>query len=961
MLHDWPVPSAVRTLTIAGLALVLLVFCQAPAHAAPDPAIDWELLETPHFAVIYDSKHYQAALRYAQFAEQAYAVTIDFFKEAPAKTVLVVDESTDLANGMATGLPYPQISAYPVLPTALDSISDYGNWGLELLTHEYTHILTFEPAHGLARPLRWIFGNILRPNMALPRWYLEGLAVQMETRLSSHGRLRSRNAMAVPRAMVEADALKREDIARINEIEIPDALGGLRPYLLGGILWNHMVATAGDAVIADLNVAYSRRMPFFINGPAESRFGLNYTGLLNRSYETLYERANAQIERVRANNELVSKELPQIGIFNHSPAISPDGNRLVFISRTTDQDDRIELLERPAGASTSFSEIKRRGLTTGMSINRAAWLPDSTGFIFDKVDTFDRYYTFADLYHYDLTSKKTRRLSRGLRAREPVVSPDGTRIAFVQITENGTRLAQVDRDGGNFKVLYEPSEMQIRVSRPEFMDATRIIFSEKPLSGQDTLMVLDGTEAPPRAVLEKYQPATFPRMTSEGLLFVSGISGIDNLYLADGEMQSARPVSNVATRAMTGEVDTRTRELYLSRLGADGPRIHVATKDAWLDKPQYPPQIEPLLSYQWPAVETRPAATFEPQRQSYSAWPYMLPRYWMPFFYFIPEGTYFSAATGSTDPLGKHAYSLEASYDTLSRQPSFAGQYINMQTRVAYSLQASDSREFIYSGDFVRHTTSGMVSGSFDLSAKNSKWKGALGWSQLQTELASRIAGRGGPRAVVSYTDVSQRGKQISPERGGLAMLAHTRFLPEVGSLQYEVTDFLSQLYFSKWLPQHHAFALNLNASIAPRMHNVFLGQTTSGANYGSLLLSNAFLMRGYGNGSFIGRNIFNGSLEYRFPISYEYRGFGTAPAFIKRWHGAAFVDAVTLDGAWFDNKYEIYRRASLGRYYLGYGLEARADLNLFYYLPVRAILGLYYGADQRAGLGLTPYIGFSL
>ncbi len=935
------------------------------AVAAPDPRATWETIETPHFIIHFDSRHYLLATNYARYAEQAYAATIDILKEAPEKTVLVIDDSTDLSNGSATGLPYPLISAFPVLPTPLDSISDYGNWGLELMTHEFTHILTFEPAHGFARPLRSIFGNILRPNMVLPRWYLEGLAVHVESRFSKHGRLRSRNAMAIPRAMVEGGRLDYEDISRLNEISIPDGVGGLRPYLLGGLLMNEISRTGGEEVINELNLDYSRRMPFFINGPVESRLGLDYAGLLRQTYKNVTERAQAQIARVKASGEFVSEEIEQDGFFNHTPVISPDGRYLVYVERTLSEDDRVQMLARPKqNLNGPFTKGTRRVAATGLMINRVSWLRDSSGFVYDKVDTFDRYYQYIDLYRVEILANgktKTHKITKGLRAREPVVSPEGKRLAFVQIVPGGTRLAQTNLDGSKFKVLYEPKELQTRVALPEFLSSDKILFMEKNQEGVDSLKVLTLPEGSAQEVLKAYQPLGFPRVTNKGLVFVSGVSGIDNLYLADTSFASVRAISNVTTRAMAGDIDSRTGDLYFARLSDDGPRIHVAKRAVWLEQRHNPPRIEPLVNYDWPQYTPAPPAEFEIHKESYSAWPYMLPTYWMPFIYIIPGGTFFSASTSTVDPLGFHAYLLEASYDTLSNAPSIGGRYINSQTKIVYTLQAADSQTYIYSGNFIRHDTSASLTGSFFLPKLKDNWKGALGWSHLQTELRSRVESRSGPQAAVSFTDVTQRGMQISPERGGSAQLSHTRYLPDLGNIDYEVTEFLGSLFFSKWLPEHHALAFYVSASAAPRLRNFLLAQTTSGADYGNLLLANDFMMRGYPNGAFIGRNIVNANLEYRLPLAYRYQGFGTKPGFIQRVHGAFFVDAVTLDGAWFDLENEVYQPTQLGRYYLGYGLELRMDLTVLYHVPLRATLGLYNGVDSRAGLGVAPFLGISL
>ena len=223
---------------ISASQLILQILVVPSAHGSTDPSTKWMTLKTAHFDLIYDSAQYKQALRFAEYAETAFTDLVPIFKEYPKKTVIWLNNTTDISNGMATAFPYPAITILPVTPTSAQSVGEYGHWGQELLTHEYTHILQFEPQHGLMGMLRWIFGSIVVPNGVLPRWWLEGMAVETESQLSNGGRLRSIQQQAVLRALASDHRLEAEDISRINEVVIPDWMGGGRPYLYGSLMWN---------------------------------------------------------------------------------------------------------------------------------------------------------------------------------------------------------------------------------------------------------------------------------------------------------------------------------------------------------------------------------------------------------------------------------------------------------------------------------------------------------------------------------------------------------------------------------------------------------------------------------------------------------------------------------------------------------------------------------------------------
>ena len=964
-------------LKLLGVYLGLcLVFLSRPSQAF-DPRIQWQQIETPHFIVIFDSRQRLLGELYAHFAEQAFTAISPTFGIWPNKTAILIDDSTDNANGSAQGVPYPLINAYPVLPESLDSISDYGNWGLELLTHEYTHILNFEPVTGVMRPLSWIFGSLIKPNGLLPRWYAEGLAVEMETRFSSFGRLRSANYLSIIRAMVEEKTLRYEDIARINEVSIPDWPGGIRPYLMGALLWDEMVRLKGDKIIGELNLDYSSRVPFFINAPVQNRLGVDYTTLLGQVYDRSEANSIKQITAIQQASKEDQDALEQNGYFSHSPLVSPDGTKLAFIGTGENNGTFISLTERPPGKDgkpASFLDAnKTEHIVTGdddnYNINRLSWTPDSKLLVYDAINTLDsrqRFTSYSDLWTVNVETKKKTQLTHALRAREPVVSPDGKLIVFVQATPGSTQLASARLDGSNIRVLYTPP-VQTRVSRPEFLSNGEVIFSEKQKDGSEIFKTFKMVAHHPeiRVVLKEFAPVHYPRLTKNGLLFVSDRSGVANLYLADRDLKTARAVTNATTRIMPGDLDFKTGDLIYGRLMADGPQIVSTPQTSWEKTPAQLPQVGRLVDSQFPEYK-EPVVSTDNRVEDYNPLPYLYPHYWTPYFAIIPYGLYFSASTDAIDPAALHAYALNAYYDTLTNKPSFLGQYSHQSTLGRMTLLGQDYYEYIYNGSFPRHSTLGGVVDNFRLPGFSNRWVGGLGVEYYQSQLFNNFNAtlvRTGAQASLAWSDVHQRGTQVSPEKGTAVSVAYTRFLSGLGNIEYDQTELHGSYFFSKGLPERNAMALFGNAFIAPRLDNALFGQTTTSGVYALDPTQRGFVMRGYGPGEFIGRNLIQGTFEYRFPIRSPYKGYGTAPLFFNKWHADVFLDALTLDGYNFNFTNSTYQTNQLGRQiYLGTGAELKCDTTLFYHIPVQLILGYYYGTDAPSNpAGFFPFIGFGL
>lgn len=958
------------TRLLSSFLLVLILQSLIPcsrAHALP-PGIHWQKIETPHFTVIFDATQYELATVYARSAEQAFAAVSPVFGLWPEKTVIILDDSTDIANGAATGFPYPLIIAYPVLPTSLDSVADYGNWGLELITHEYTHILNFEPASGWMKPLRYLFGSIVRPNILLPRWYSEGMAVDMETRFSAYGRLRSSNYLSIIRAMVEEGTLRGEDVSRINEVSIPDWPGGVRPYLMGALMMDELVRLKGIGILGELNTAYGRRIPFFISGPAKDRLGIGYKEVLEQAYhraEVVAERQLTAIKSVPTQQEAAIK---QDGFFNHSPVFSPDGLSLAYISRGHNFERGIFITRatKQTPPSPGPDDWKARG----SMVNRMSWFPDSKRLVRDGIDDFDRDYQRSDLWIDDLVAKESKQITHGLRAHEPVVAPDGQSIVYVQITPGSTALAAVRADGSSPTMLYTPS-IQTRVSRPEFLREGEIIFSERTDKGEEVLRVLrvrkspDGLLVPdgePHTVLAEYKPAHYPRMTKEGLLFVSDRSGVANLYLADAKLKKVRAVTNSTTRIMTGDLDPLTGELYYSKLVSKGPQIFRTTRASWEKVPAKPPQVEPLIDSAWP--EFKPAnVDVKVEREEYSPWWYLLPRYWMPNFYTSSTLTYISASTSAADPTGRHSYGLQIAYDTMTSSPSFYGTYTNYTTPVLVSLAVMNSYDYVYSLGRQRQFSDATLALGTYLWGLSNKWKGLIGWDASQMTIGGFSLKRSGPGVELFYNNTKQRGLEISPESGGSFSVVHHHYLPEMSDNEYDVTDIRLSKYLSGWiLPDRHVLALFSYSSIAPRLNSAIFGVSSLAGNYQTLPGTRGVVMRGYAPGAFIGRTVYSATAEYRFPLYYSYRGFSTRPFFVQRWHGDIFVDALTLDGFWYDYTSGKYNYQNVGNVFYGTGLEVKLDTTVAYHLPIQFILGLYYGTDPRANnAGLFPMLSLGM
>ncbi|MEC9071174.1 MAG: hypothetical protein VX938_02290, partial [Myxococcota bacterium] len=224
-------------------ALCALAIFSTSVRAATDPERRWVTLRSPHFAVhTYDGGQ-ELARQVAAYAEEAWKTLNPVLGWEPSETVHIrlVDDS-DSSNGLASVMPYPVITIWAHPPPMDSDLADHTDWMRLLIFHEYAHIAHLDHATGIPRVLNRVFGKVIKPNAALPRWLTEGIATWAESRHSPRGRLdSSRYRMMMRMAVLEQQA---PSLAELTGKPLRPPRGDAW-YLYGGHLVDQMVRDAG--------------------------------------------------------------------------------------------------------------------------------------------------------------------------------------------------------------------------------------------------------------------------------------------------------------------------------------------------------------------------------------------------------------------------------------------------------------------------------------------------------------------------------------------------------------------------------------------------------------------------------------------------------------------------------------------------------------------------------------------
>jgi Tol biopolymer transport system component len=943
---------------------LILMLLAAPAFAKFDPAFTWTTLETTHFQIHYHQGGEALARKTAQIAEDVHVRLVPRIKWEPkGKTQVVLVDAMDEANGMTTVMPYNIMVLLLTQPVGEPGFgtTPYDDWMRMLITHEYTHVLQLDMiTGGLGGVTQSLFGRFYFPNALQPIWLIEGLAVYEETEQTAGGRGRSAGADMVLRM-----ATLEGPFPLLNQMAVfPDSWPqGDVPYLFGGSFTRFIADTYGREKLADLSITYSGRgFPFLVNSTADRALGEQYAKLYREWRDELRVRYFRQQETVKAKGVTASTALTHKGFETLAPSFSPDGTRIAYREANGDEFPGLYVMNADGTGDRKLTENLSPSSATGSTL---AWSADGGRLYYTKIEVRGTNF-IDDLYYYDLKKGREVRLTKKLRARDPQLSPDGSKLIFVTNRMGMTRLALLDisserkRLAEQKDVVFLTAESEMQYEGPRFSpDGSKIAVGLRQPGGYKDIWILDSTGTKIDEVMHDRAIDGAPAWSPDGkaLYFTSDRTGIYNLYAWDLETRNLYQITNVLGGAFTPAPSPDNRMLAFTSYSAKGFDVHTLAIDrsSWKLAEAYQ-DAYPVMQYKEQQVET--------STKPYSPLPTLAPTYWIPWFgYSYESGTLGGFITFGGDAVERHQYAVSGLYGPKTGRAWYTLDYLYDGFSPTIHLQASDT-DTTYTDllslptgtrDYTEREKTYGVSVIVPLIKTQTQHMATLGyrWREVTplTKLASfptasytphpaeGVLGSG--RLSYLYNNAHQYGFSISPEDGQTLELGYERFDKSLGS------DF----EFDKYTADLHEY-LNF-----PWKHQVLVVRAFGGISTGRPLPQGAFALggdspgdvtlavdeqsvylRGYPENSFRGRKAGLASLEYRFPLINIERGAGQAPFFLRRLHGAVFAEA---GNAW-DNEFHSSdaKRAV--------GAELRLDMSIAYHLPVTLRLVLAKGLDEK-------------
>ena len=506
------------------LGLLLGAGWGGPAAAQNHPELDWQVVETEHFRILYHQGLEGAAARTAQIAEAAYDPITKLYGYHPDDRVrIVLKDYDDYANGAA----FFYHDTIEIWTTALDHDFDLrgtSDWLRNVITHEFTHIISLGTARKGSQRVPALYLQYFgyqreenRPDILIgypdaiasypimstvvPMWLAEGAAQYMAE--GAHQDRWDANRDMVLRAQVLAgEQLPFDQMGIFGK----HGFGNEYVYDHGYGLVRYIAETYGEQKIAELYRAASAWRSLEIDGAFDKVLGKSVDELYDEWVVSMRAGYEAQVASLGELNE--GELVSDLGFSNLRPQLSPDGKKLAYLSTRKRQYGPHMLVVRDL--ETEEDEV----VAFPVAASTVDWSADGQKLLFSRIDRADKYGSRqADIYEYDFTvdepgflhdmiwalpamvaatapeTPRIKQLTHGLRALYPTYSPDGEWIAFVKNKGSNNNLGMMRADGSDLRYLTDFQD-GTQVYTPRFSpDGKRLVFSISRQGQRDIAMV----------------------------------------------------------------------------------------------------------------------------------------------------------------------------------------------------------------------------------------------------------------------------------------------------------------------------------------------------------------------------------------------------------------------------------------------------------------------------------------
>ncbi|MCK4675281.1 MAG: hypothetical protein KAT61_05160, partial [Gammaproteobacteria bacterium] len=627
---------------------------------AIDPGLDWKTIENDHLYVHYADGNKEIAEIVLAITEAAHQRLTKELNWTPReKTHVVLSDETDQPNGFATPIFFNRTVVYLAPPTSVNTLEDFDDWLSTIIIHEYTHIIHLDKSAGAPKFIRNILGRffLLFPNLFQPGWMIEGLATHKET-YPEYGIGRGQSTMFA--------SMMREEVANglqpVSHVNLPVNTwpAGTTRYLYGVYFIKFLAETYGEDKLQQWVEGYSDNLlPFFINRNAKQILGKDITLLWEEFQQWLNEKFQPQIEAIKSKGIKMGEQLS-------ADAYRTDSVRVV----ATDKGDEVYYVRNSGYKSASLMFIDADGNSEELiDLNNGADLDvhPEAGLLLTQNEFCNNYTIYKDIYLYDKSKNKLKRLTECGRYLFASWLPDGKKIIAVHHETGRFELQLLDEQAQLQEVLWQAANGEILGQIDVSPDGKKVVASKWRRGDGWNLELFDLTNKRWEKITRGVSITANPQFDPDGdILFSLETNGVYNLHRYFSATGKVEQITNLIGGAFQSSQASKNGAIYYTGYTAEGYAIYKLDTDtlnagsAAAESTGFVDDHIQLIDY-----PVRPH-----QQKDYSALSNMYPRWWFPTLLLTEQRSEFGLTTMGADALGIHNYSLSMSYDSKLKEPA---------------------------------------------------------------------------------------------------------------------------------------------------------------------------------------------------------------------------------------------------------------------------------------------------
>jgi len=928
---------------------------------AGDPEREWKTLETKHFIVHYYEPLADVGRRAAVVAEYAHSLLAPKMGHVPKhKTHIVIVDDTDSSNGFANVIPRNVIHLFASAPPGVSALNDHDDWLYSLIAHEYTHILHLDSIGGLPAWVNRVLGKTWAPNQIQPRWVIEGLAVYQESERSAGGR--TRQSLFDMHLRVAAMTHKQLDLDAVSNGPFVYP-GGNSAYLYGSHFLKFIFDSYGEDKIRKMSWAYgSNPIPYGLNRAIEEATGVRFTELYRRWRRYLRDKYSLQVEAINRRGLREGRRITFSGLGNALPRYSRDGTKLIWSKSDGYSAHQYRWIPvgSDVGKSKRYAILDRGGVYDVMS---------NGNMVVERGSYYRTNYSYQDLYLYNRKTNRYQRLTYGVRAGQPAVSPDERRLAFKLNGEAASHIAIMPlAPEAKPKIVWNGRDRYDQAGTPAWSpDGKSLAFSAWRKGGYRDIMVLDLATHKSFALMHDRALDVQPEFGPKGkyLYYSSDRTGVFNVYAYELATKTTYQVTNVVAGALNPRVSPDGKRLVYQGFNIYGYDIYeiMLDKNRWL-RPELYVDTRP------PPTVVRDDAVAVSKPRPYRALATLAPQNYTVQLVSTGSAGVVNVQTHGADIVGLHSYNLSASLNLSSGHLGLGGSYSysglwptlrlaavrNISSRGGLLVDGQNTRynEEVYgatasvSAPVFRSANEGSAALSLDYDVD--RFRDVSGPfndfdpNDLTPRLPETDVTVAGVAVRFTYSSTLGYRNTIGPQEGmqlsGSLRVDH----PSLGSdfhalqLSYFFQTFWNMPFLSDTSVTAFRLTGGLRTTDRRRSGAYALGgipeQNIIESVLNSVRRGGTGYLRGYEPRAVTGNQFHLANIEYRQRIAIIEKGLSTLPFYVRQLHFAALLD---VGNAFSD-------AIDLSKFKVAVGGALRLDMVFGYFIPGSLDIGYSQG-----------------